>query len=231
MQKIKHLFFDLDKTLWDFEKNSTEVLIELYKDFDSIHSKVNDLDDYLKVYNSINIELWEKLKKGAISKSYLRENRFHLTHLEFGIDNKKLAIEFDQLYLSRTPGKKKLIPFTIPVLELLKQRYEMHIITNGFDDVQYYKLNNCGLSPYFKAIITSDAAEACKPQKEIFDFALKKANAIPENSIMIGDDKEADIIGAYNAGLDVIYFNRNGENNSNKKHKEVHCLSELLEYL
>ncbi|MFN4122885.1 MAG: YjjG family noncanonical pyrimidine nucleotidase [Flavobacteriales bacterium] len=227
----KHLFFDLDETLWDFERNSKEVVFDLFHEL-RLESEVSvNFEQFFEAYKLINHQLWAKLRSGAIDKSYLRKNRFHFTLLKFGLNNLEKGIWLDEQYLERTPHKKGLIPYSIPVLNVLSRRYHLHIITNGFDDVQHFKLANCGLSPFFKIVVTSDRAGTHKPDRAIFDFAMKSAGATPKNSIMIGDDPEVDIQGAMNAGMSAILYTGKSIYNEETMTSQVNCLSELLQIL
>lgn len=227
----KHLFFDLDKTLWDFERNSQEVVADLFHDLQLERALSVDFEQFFKVYERINHQLWAQLRQGTIDKAYLRKNRFHFALLEFGFNVPEKGHWMDDQYLLRTPQKKNLIPYALPVLKVLSQRYQLHIITNGFDDVQHFKLANCGLSPFFKTVVTSDRAGTHKPDRAIFDFAMQSAGAIPKNSIMIGDDPEVDIQGAINAGMSAILFNSKSTHQEETYASQVNCLSELLQIL
>jgi putative hydrolase of the HAD superfamily len=231
MDTPQHLFFDLDKTLWDFERNSREVIADLFlqRKLDSLLS--DDFQNFFKVYERVNMQLWEQLRKGEIDKAYLRANRFHLSMLEFGYDNAELGQQLDKDYLEKTPLKKNLIAYSIPVLSILSQRYRMHIITNGFDDVQHFKLENCGLKPFFDVVITSDRANAHKPERAIFDLAMRLSGARPDNAVMIGDDADVDVKGAINAGMRAIWFNQHDDGKSTADVIQIACLSELLHLL
>jgi putative hydrolase of the HAD superfamily len=132
----------------------------------------------------------------------------YLSLLEFKVANEPLAKEMSQAYLEILPNKKHLFPYTIEILEYLKQKdYKMHLITNGFETVQFKKIKNSGLQDYFIEVITSEASNSLKPQKEIFEYALKNANATVAESIMIGDNESADIQGGINMGMDTIFVN------------------------
>jgi len=227
----RHLFFDLDKTLWDFERNSREVIEDMFLQRDLASVISDDFPNFFKVYEQVNKQLWAQLREGEIDKAYLRANRFHLSMLEFGYDNAALGQQLDKDYLEKTPAKKNLIAYSIPVLKLLSQRYRMHIITNGFDDVQHFKLENCGLKPFFDVVVTSDRANAHKPERAIFDLAMRLSGARPDNAVMIGDDAEVDVQGALSAGMHAIWFNQEHREHSTGDFLQVKCLSELLHLL
>ena len=171
--KIEHLFFDLDRTLWDFETNSYEELTNLYH-VHSLHQLGISLpDEFIKVYKKINESCWKKYRLNQLSKEKLRSERFLLTLEYFGIINHKLATKIGNDYVNNSPFRTKLIPFTIELLNALKDHFQLHIITNGFEEVQHIKLRESGLNHYFNKVITSEMAGAKKPDPSIFDYALK----------------------------------------------------------
>jgi len=210
MNKYKHIFFDLDRTLYDFDKSSYQTFEELYKVFTLKERGVTSIEKFYDTYTKINTELWEKYRKGEMEKAFLNVHRFYLTFMEFGIENNTLAEKFANQYLALAPLKQTLFPGAIEVLESLKGRYNLHIITNGFEEVQETKIEANGLKKFFKTITTSEEAGVKKPSEGIFLFAFEKANARADESIMIGDDFEVDILGAKNVGMDQIFFNNNG---------------------
>ena len=204
----KDLFFDLDHTLWDFETNSKETIQELYTTHRLADLGIVDFDGFYSTYSAHNHRLWDRYTKGFIKQEELRWKRVYLSLLDFKVANEPLAKQMSQAYLEILPNKKHLFPYTIEILEYLKQRdYKMHLITNGFESVQFKKIKNSGLQDYFIEVITSEASNSLKPQKEIFEYALKNANASVEKSIMIGDNESADIQGGINIGMDTIFVN------------------------
>ena len=206
--KYKHLFFDLDHTLWDFDANAKETLTELYSIFD-LSKKINTpFDDFYPKYLYHNEILWDRYHKGLISSEDLKWKRMWRTMLDFKIADEPLAREMSGKFLEILPTKKILFPHTIEILDYLSaKKYILHLITNGFEKTQWSKLNNSGLSSYFTHVITSEASNSLKPKKEIFDFAMDKARSSLRESIMIGDNLEADIQGAMNAGMDTVFVN------------------------
>jgi putative hydrolase of the HAD superfamily len=204
----KDLFFDLDHTLWDFETNSKETIQELYNTHRLADLGIVDFDGFYNTYSAHNHRLWDRYTKGFIKQEELRWKRVYLSLLDFKVANEPLAKQMSQAYLEILPNKKHLFPYTIEILEYLKQKdYKMHLITNGFESVQFKKIKNSGLQDYFIEVITSEASNSLKPQKEIFEYALKNANASVEKSIMIGDNESADIQGGINMGMDTIFVN------------------------
>jgi putative hydrolase of the HAD superfamily len=206
--KYRHLFFDLDHTLWDFETNSRLTLDTLYTSLSLKQKGIDDFDRFHKCYLEHNEKMWDRYRKGFIKVDELRWKRFWLTLLDFKIGDEKLARQMAVEFLDLLPTRTALFPDTLTVLDYLKDKgYTMHLITNGFEKTQHSKLEYSGIAPYFVEVITSEGSNSLKPHKEIFDYALSKAKTIATDSIMIGDDPEVDIKGAKNAGLDQIYVN------------------------
>lgn len=206
--KYKHLFFDLDHTLWDFDANAKLTLQEIYSFFNLEPKGVTPFDAFYKHYLHHNEILWDRYHKGFITSDDLKWKRMWRTLLEFKIGDEKLARDMSAKFLEMLPVKKLLFPHTIEILDyLVAKNYELHMITNGFEKTQWSKLNNSGLGRYFKNVITSEASNSLKPKKEIFDYAVMKAGATLSNSIMLGDNLDADIRGAMNAGMDAVFVN------------------------
>jgi len=227
----KHIFFDLDKTLWDIDRNSHETLLELSAKHDITGRGVTSVPEFITTYKKINDQLWLDYTNNKIEKEALRFDRFRLAFGVYGIVDTALAEAFGNDYISTAPLKNNLLPNTIETLDYLSQHYQLHIITNGFEEVQFVKLNNCNLSTYFKHIITSERAGYKKPDSRIFEFSMTLAGATKESSIMIGDSLEADIIGARNAGIAQVYFNPGKVAHTEQVTHEIGDLKELLELL
>lgn len=207
-RRYNHLFFDLDHTLWDFDTNAKETLEEIYPMFLLPERGVDSFEGFYRHYLHHNEILWNRYHQGFISSDDLKWKRMFRTLLEFKIGDEKLAKDMSAQFLELLPTKKALFPYTVEILEYLKAKgYQLHLITNGFEKTQWSKLENSGLSPYFTHMITSEASNSLKPKKEIFDYALAKAGAMIEESIMLGDNLDADIMGAINAGMDSIFIN------------------------
>ncbi len=204
----KDLFFDLDHTIWDFELNSKETLWDLHQKYALEAKGINNFDVFYTNYSVHNHRLWDRYTKGFIKQEELRWKRIYLSLLDYKIADEALSKEMSIDYLDILPNKKNLFPYTIEILDYLKNKnYKMHLITNGFESVQFKKIKNSNLADYFTQVITSEASNSLKPHKEIFDYALKVTNAKLETSIMIGDNEAADIQGAINAGMDSIFVN------------------------
>ncbi|MBS1747594.1 MAG: YjjG family noncanonical pyrimidine nucleotidase [Bacteroidetes bacterium] len=224
----KHLFFDLDHTLWDFAANARETFCELYDKYDLKLKGVSEFDSFFERYAYHNDRLWDRYTKGFIKQEELRWKRVWLSLLDFKIADEKLAKDMAVDFLAGLPNRKNLFPYTKEILDyLVNKDYVLHLITNGFESVQHDKLKYSNLHSYFKEIITSEAAGSLKPNKEIFEFALKAAHAQTEESIMIGDNIEADIKGAMNAGLDTIFVNHIQAVTTVQPTYTIHHLQEL----
>lgn len=231
MKGIKHVFFDLDRTLWDFETNSKATLEELFSELD-LASKLGVSDqEFIKEYKRINAIFWTDYRNGVIDKAELRYARFETAMKYFGYEDRKLASKIGELYISRSPRKTNLVPGTIEILEYLKPKYHLHVITNGFEEVQEVKMNSSGLSPYFQHVITSEEAGAKKPSKVIFDYAKNLTGAKASNSIMIGDDFGADIEGAINANWKAVFFEPEFAFSEKENYVQIQHLSELKKLL
>lgn len=229
--KYRHIFFDLDHTLWDFNTNSSHTLHELYTHFDLYQKGVENLSDFIESYKKINDRYWAYYRNNKVTKEQLRAGRFRDALLLFGIENPQLAIDLDHFYVDRNPYHKTLMPNTFEILDYLTDRgYEIHVISNGFTEIQNIKISNSGLKPYISHVILSEAAGYQKPHPKIFEKALEAAGATKNESIMIGDNWEADIQGAIRFGLEAIYYNI--ENNPVPEGvKHIQCLTELKLYL
>ncbi len=226
--KYRHLFFDLDHTLWDFDANAKLTLTELYHHMQLEKAGVNDIEHFHNSYLAHNERLWEKYRNGHIKVDELRWKRMWHTLMEFKVADESLARELGAQFLELLPTRNVLFPHTKNTLQYLRDKgYKLHLITNGFEETQHNKLRNSGISHFFMEVITSEASNSIKPKKEIFDYALKKADALHHHSIMIGDSIEVDIIGAKNAGLDQVYMNHLGRDCNITPTYTVTSISEL----
>lgn len=206
--KYKHLFFDLDHTLWDFEANSRQTLLELYDTLQLANRGVTDFDKFHRQYLVHNDKLWSRYRNGFIKVDELRWKRMWLALLDFKIADEALARQMGVIFLDQLPTRNILFPYAKEILDYLTAKnYELQLITNGFEKTQHSKLKNSGLDVYFKHVITSEGSNSLKPHKEIFDYAFAKAVAQPAESIIIGDTLEVDILGGINAGIDQVHVN------------------------
>ena len=202
----KNLFIDLDDTLWDIHQNGKECLEDIYVDY-GYDRYYPTFDAFYNVYMPNNHRLWGLYRDGVIKKEELIVERFLVPVREFGINDPAYAKKLNDDFLERTTRKTRLIDGTIDLLDYLKPKYRMHILSNGFREVQYKKIENSGLMPYFDKIILSEDAGINKPHADMFTHALKSTNSRRNQTLMIGDSWEADITGAYHSRIDQIWFN------------------------
>ena len=226
--KIKHIFFDLDHTLWDFNKNAEETLSELYEEF-NLSDFFPSFSEFHNTYIEINERLWDLYRNKKISKANLRTVRFNDTFEYFNLHEPNLANKIGNEYIRRGPYKSHLFPSCHETLSYLKSKYCLHIITNGFEEVQTVKMESSNLHQYFDQIITSEKAGVTKPHSQIFEYALVASGAIASESIMIGDNFEVDCVGAENNGISAVYFNPDKMVQNKKVSYRIAHLKELLE--
>jgi putative hydrolase of the HAD superfamily len=230
MKKYRHLFFDLDHTLWDFATNERLTLNELFDKYDLRHY-FKSFNEFYERYVPINTSLWEKYRNWEIRKIDLSIGRFHQTFQTAGLDNIEMAELFSNEFVATNSQKTNVVPFTFDLLEYLKPHYTMHIITNGFTESQKVKLERSGLKPYFKKVFISEEIGVQKPKKGFFEYALKSCNAKKTESLVIGDSLEIDILGAKNFGLDHVYYNPYSIPHEVPVFKEIASLHELIGWL
>lgn len=206
--RYRHIFFDLDHTLWDFETNAKDTLNDLYQIHELNKRGIEDFEGFFNSYSYHNERLWDRYTKGFIKQDELRWKRMWLTLLDYKLADEDLSRTMAVQFLETLPSKKAIFPYTFEILEYLKAKnYRLHLVTNGFEKVQHNKLQNSGLHTYFDAVITSEASNSLKPHKEIFDYAFQQTGATEKESIMIGDNLDADIQGGINAGMDTVFVN------------------------
>ena len=223
---VTDVFFDLDHTLWDFEKNSALTFKQILND-----NKVNiNLQDFLGIYIQKNFEFWKLFREEKITKEKLRYLRLKDTfeELNYKVEDELINKLADD-YIANLSTYNHLIKNALEILNYLKPKYKLHIITNGFEEVQKAKIINSNIQHFFIHIINSDMAGVKKPHPAIFELALNKANIDPKNTVMIGDSLEADIIGAKNVGMNTILFDF--YKNFNHNDFVVNDLLEIKSYL
>ena len=230
--KYKHIFFDLDHTLWDFDANARMTLQQLHIDLKLPEKGIYDFDLFHRNYLAHNERLWAQYRTGHIKQDELRLKRMWLALLDFNIDNRELAMQMNELFLQLLPTRTLLFPDTLEVLQYLQAKgYGLHLITNGFEETQHAKLKSSGLSPFFGEVITSEGSNSLKPQKEIFEYALQLTGATVSESLMIGDALDVDIAGAFNVGMDAVHVNYNRVEQDIRPTYTVYHLRELKTFL
>ena len=204
MKNITDVFFDLDHTLWDFDRNSALAFKAIFK----LNGIDIDFQEFLEVYSPINFKYWKWYREDRVTKAQLRYGRFKKTFDALGVQVTDDVIDkLSDDYIDYLPNHNHLFDNAIEVLQYLKGKYRLHIITNGFEEVQTKKLVNSKIDHFFEAVVTSESAGVKKPHSKIFKYAFAKAKTTPQQSFMIGDTYEADIIGAENVGMQTICFN------------------------
>ncbi len=215
MYSTKHIFFDLDRTLWDFDRNSEMALRQIFE-AEKFFPQIESFERFHKVYIQQNAHLWKLYGKGKIKKEDLRYERFRATLNKFKIRDEQVIRRIGDAYVTISPKQTRLFPNAIETLrELKKMGFNLHIITNGFQEVQHVKLENCGMYPFFDVIVCSEVIGKNKPDPAIFKYAMKEAAAAPVDSLMIGDDYHIDVAGALQVGMHAIHFNPEGRNRYN----------------
>ena len=229
-KKYKVLFFDLDRTLWDYRANSEQTLKNLVQKHTP--ELIEKFEEFLMVFYEVNESLWVEYREGRLSKERLSTQRFIDSFKRLGVDAELFAEEFSIDYIKESPNKTKLFPGTIETLEYLKNAgYQMYLLTNGFVEVQKVKIRDSKLEPFFERMITSEEAGYQKPDKKIFEFALNIAKSDKADCLMVGDDLESDIEGARNFGIDTVFFNPEGLIHSCNPTFEIKRLEELRAFL
>lgn len=227
----RHIFFDLDHTLWDFETNSKRALLQIYENEKLNERNIPSFDNYHHRYKMINDNYWAGYHNNRVSKEKLRVGRFYDSLKEFGVRDADLAERMAQSYIDLSPKMTALFPDAIEVLNYLQKKYALHLITNGFAEVQWIKLEHSGLKPFFEHIIISEEVGTQKPNKEIFEIAMQRAKTTTDHCIMIGDNMNTDIAGARSAGMDQIFFNPHKKHTREKATYQIAELKELKDLL
>ncbi|MBL7962328.1 MAG: YjjG family noncanonical pyrimidine nucleotidase [Flavobacteriales bacterium] len=206
MKAYRHLFFDLDHTLWDFRTNSRETLTELHTELDLADAGVPDAEGFVDAYEEVNSDLWRSYESGRLDKATMRVLRFRTTLGLFGVRDDKLARSLSAEYLERCPRRTALMPGARELLELVRDRHRLHVITNGFEQTQRTKLESADVAHYFDVVLTSERAGAAKPSAVIFGRALGLAGARVEDALMVGDDPRTDMAGGRACGMDQAHY-------------------------
>ncbi|TCD11509.1 noncanonical pyrimidine nucleotidase, YjjG family [Pedobacter frigidisoli] len=227
-QNKKHIFFDLDHTIWDFDRNAEETLNELYHIHKLEELGLKSCADFITRYTENNHQLWADYHLGKITKDFLRAERFSKTFIQLGVHPDVVPHQFEDDYVNISPTKTNLFEDAENVLSYLKEKYTLHIISNGFKETTLTKMDLSKLNPYFQHVIISEDVGVNKPNPIIFEYALDKAKASKQESIMIGDSLEADIYGALHFGMDAIFFNPTEKEKPADVDKQITALKELL---
>jgi putative hydrolase of the HAD superfamily len=230
LKTYRHVFFDLDNTLWDFKANAREAFYGIFDRLDLL-GRIADFNNFLDVYEKHNEHLWTEYRKGKVRKEQMRIQRMVLTFKEIGLDDPDLPQRVGDLYVKEAPGKTNLFPGVHETLEYLSGKYRLYILTNGFAEIQVQKINNCQLQSYFTKLFMAEMVGYQKPDRRFFEYAIKSAHAHKNECVMIGDDPEADIRGAFNAGIDQVYYNTGNKPCAIEPTWEIRDISKLKEIL
>lgn len=225
------IFFDLDHTLWDYETNSAQALVELYHQYQLADRGADPVENFLSVFSEVNKRLWVLYDQGLIHRDVIRLERFKEVLERVNIPDRELSLQLSDAYLQISPKKPGLMPHAKETLDYLYQKYPLVIITNGFVDIQATKLSSSGISHYFKSVITSEQAKHKKPAKEIFEYALREHQLAPHQAVMVGDNLVTDIQGAKNASIDTVFYNPLNEEHHHSVTHEIKSLHELQNLL
>lgn len=212
MKGIKHVFFDLDHTLWDYDRSAQETLGELYVKFDIEKSGISE-KKFINTFYTVNDHLWHQYNIGEIDRNYIKTKRFLkiFEAINFDVD---FSAEASSYFITNCSTKPHLMPDALTALYYLEGKYELHVITNGFLDSQGRKMESSGIKKFFKVLVTSECASSRKPSPEIFAYSLEKAGATKNESIMIGDNPKTDIHGAKEFGLKTVLYDPSGKRRS-----------------
>lgn len=230
MRKYKHLFFDLDNTLFDFGASEKLVLNELYVSHLK-NSEFSSVEEFIEIYEQINERLWSDYRAHRINKEDVKYGRFRETLLQKNGDDESLARYMGDSFVIKCTENETLVEGAKEVVAALYEKYDLHIVSNGFVEAQYKKLELTGLRPYFKGITLSEEIKTQKPNRQFFEHAFKMVNARKSESLVIGDSWESDIEGAINFGVGAIYFSYYGDKPKKSGIKTIFKLNELLSIL
>jgi len=229
--KYKHIFFDLDHTLWDYDANAAASLTELAVHFQLDRLPSFSVEQFINTFFEVNFELWDLYNEHVIQRKDIRERRFPMIFRRMGYQFSDVPKTLEEDYVSLCPTKPNTFPNALEVLDYLKDKYKMHIITNGFNGIQETKLKSAGIRSHFDVIVTSESANQRKPSPDIFHLALEWAEARVEESMMIGDNLNSDIKGAQSVGMDHVWFNPTRYATSVTVQHEIVNLIELKDIL
>ncbi|MGB3852523.1 MAG: YjjG family noncanonical pyrimidine nucleotidase [Tunicatimonas sp.] len=227
MLPYRHLLFDLDHTLWDFDRNATETLYELYDTHGLSTLGRFSEQQFCDTFVTVNRALWKQYDQGTYDQQRLRSERFVMILTQLGVAADLVPLQLADDYLRICPTKPHVMPHTVATLDYLRQRYQLHILTNGFTAVQAIKLKSAGLAHYFTEVVSSDTTGHRKPSRAVFDYLLDRIGAPAQACLMIGDNLETDIRGAREAGIDQLFYNPKRMKHHKETTYEVACLSEL----
>lgn len=227
-RRYKNLFFDLDDTLWAFSANARDTFEEMYHKY-GYDCFFSSFDHFYQLYQKRNVELWEEYGRGQVTKAELNRQRFLYPLEQVGEGDALLAQRFSDDFFSVIPTKQKLMPHAREVLDNLSERYNLYILSNGFQELQCHKMRSAGIDGYFRQVVLSDDIGVLKPHAPIFHFALSATQSQLEDSLMIGDNWENDVAGAHAVGMHQVFFDIEGR--SDLPFEPTYHITDLKELL
>lgn len=230
LKKYTCILFDLDHTLWDYDTNSKETLLELFEEFKLPERGLNPAD-FLPVFYEVNLELWDQYDRGLLPQEVIRRERFDRVFRRLGLVDTPMSLQFSEAYVRESPKKPHLVEGAREVLDYLAGRYQLVIVTNGFEEIQSTKVRSAGIEHYFSTIVTSARAGHKKPARAIFDFALAEHGHRPNDAIMVGDNLLTDMAGAIAADIDAVFYNPARLPHDAPVEYEIEKLAELRNFL
>ena len=231
MKTYQHLFFDLDHTLWDYDRNVSESLSELYQIYGLQNLGIPTFELFSASFHHINFQLWDWYNVGKIDKVNLRKERFPRIFSHAGGRHDAIPAEFEEDFMSRTSSKPHVFPHAKEILTYLKAKYRLHVITNGFNESQAKKMKSAGLDGFFELVVTSETTGHKKPDPRIFQYAIEQLVTESDSCLMIGDNPDSDILGAQRASIDQVFFNPEGKTIELKPTYTISHLKELEDLL
>ena len=231
MADYRSVLFDLDHTLWDYDTNSRETLQEMFTDFSLPEKLKTGFGPFHETFEEINTDLWARYDKGLIPRETIRKDRFRKIIGRYGVDDQSLSEQLSDAYVERSPKRSGLVDGAMEVLEYLRPRYDLFIVTNGFEEVQLTKVRSSGLEGYFRELVISDRVGHKKPSPLIFDYVLDRYGYDRSQTIMIGDNLLTDIAGATSAGIDSVFYNPKAGPCTTPVTHEIRHLRELKDIL
>jgi putative hydrolase of the HAD superfamily len=231
LKTYRHIFFDLDHTLWDYDKNVRESLTELYNLYQLANLGILDSEKFIQSFYNVNFKLWAMYDIGEIDKKSLREVRFRSVFENAGIDPNAVPKAMEDDFMHRTSSKPHVLPYTFEILDYLKPNYGLHIISNGFSESQAKKMEASGLTPYFDLVVTSETTGHKKPDPRIFQYAMDRLSIKSAETMMIGDNPNSDILGAIRANIDNVYFDPHEKGIEHQPTYTIRHLKELEGFL
>lgn len=231
MKAYRHLLFDLDHTLWDYDSNVRDSLTELFARHGLAELGESNFETFFEAFQATNLELWDQFNSGQVDRDQLRAIRFHQVFTKARLSPSLIPKSLEDDFITLTSSKAKVMDHALEILQYLGEKYALHIVTNGFNESQYAKLKASGLERYFNIIVTSESSGFRKPDQRIFAHTLREIGTVSKDCLMIGDNPHSDIQGAINASIDQVHFNPENVKSPVPATFTIRHLSELKTFL